>query len=213
MLRMVARSGVLSLAAVAVAVILVHNASARADDMAQDAQRFIAELAERASTLLSDEATTPAERRDRFRRMFRESFDVPEVARFVLGRYWRRARPEEREEYLQLFEELVVGTWAPRFADYERERFDIVDGRAESDDLALVNSVFAFPDSDPMRIDWWVGRTANTYRIIDIIVEGVSMRVTHRSEFSSVIRRHGGRLEGLLEALRKKTAQLSPNGQ
>ena len=211
MSRAVARSGVFfSLAAAASVTLLAWIAPARADDMARDAEHFIAELAERANTLLSDEASTPAERRNRFRDMFRESFDVPEVARFVLGRYWRRAKPEQREEYLQLFEALVVGTWAPRFAAYEKERFEIIGARAAAGgNLARVSSTFSFPDSDPMRIDWWVNGTASTYRIVDIVVEGISMRVTHRSEFASVIRTHGGRLEGLLESLRKKTAQLS----
>ncbi len=215
MSRAVARSGVFfSLAAAASVTLLAWIAPARADDMARNAEHFIAELAERANTLLSDEASTPAERRDRFRNMFRESFDVPEVARFVLGRYWRRAKPEEREEYLQLFEALVVGTWAPRFAVYQRERFEIVGAHAaDGANLARVSSAFSFPDSDPMRIDWWVKGRASTYRIVDIVVEGVSMRVTHRSEFASVIRTHGGRLEGLLEALRKKTAQLNTDPQ
>ncbi len=211
MSRAVARSGVFfSLAAAASVALLALIAPARADDMARNAERFVAELAERASALLSDEATTPAERRDRFRDLFRESFDVPEVARFVLGRYWRRAKSEEREEYLQLFEALVVGTWAPRFAVYQRDRFEILGAHAaDGSNLTRVSSAFSFPDSDPMRIDWWVKGTASTYRIVDIVVEGVSMRVTHRSEFASVIRTHGGRLEGLLETLRKKTAQLN----
>ena len=215
MSRAVARSGVFfSLAAAASVALLALIAPARADDMARNAERFIAELAERASTILSDEAASPAERRDRFRDMFRESFDVPEVARFVLGRYWRRAKPEEREEYLLLFEALVVGTWAPRFAVYHRDRFEIVGAHAvDGENLARVSSEFSFPDSDPIRIDWWVEGASNTYRIVDIVVEGISMRVTHRSEFASVIRTHGGRLEGLLESLRKKTAQFDADLQ
>ncbi len=181
------------------------------DEIAQGARRFITQLAAQANTLLVDDSITPRERNNRFRNMFVESVDVPEVARFVLGRYWRKAKADEREEYLRLFEELVVGTWAPRFADYDKDKdkFTIVGTRAERPDFARVSSVLSFGESDSLRVDWWIGRRANTYRIVDIVVEGVSMRVTHRSEFGSVIRSNGGRLEGLLQALRKKTKQLS----
>ena len=200
-----------SFAAIAFGAFLFHSVAAQGDETADGARVFIAELAEQANSLLVDESITPRERNARFRNMFVESFDVPEVARFVLGRYWRKAKAEEREEYLRLFEELVVGTWAPRFADYDKDKFTIVGTRAETPDYARVSSVLSFGDSDLIRVDWWIGRQGDTYRIVDIVVEGISMRVTHRSEFGSVIRSSGGRLEGLLQALRKKTKQLSLN--
>ncbi len=209
---MAAGTTVRSLAAIAFGALLFHSVAARGDGIVDGARVFITELAERANTLLVDDSMTPRERNDRFRSMFKESFDVPEVARFVLGRYWRKAKANEREEYLRLFEELVVGTWAPRFADYDKDKFTIVGTRAERPDFARVSSVLSFGESDSIRVDWWIGRQGDTYRIVDIVVEGVSMRITHRSEFGSVIRSNGGRLEGLLQALRKKTKQLSLNG-
>ncbi len=208
---MAAGTAARSLAAIAFGALLFHSVAARGDDIADGARVFITELAERANTLLADDSMTPRERNDRFRSMFKESFDVPEVARFVLGRYWRKAKANEREEYLRLFEELVVGTWAPRFADYDKDKFTIVGTRAENPDFARVSSLLRFGESESIRVDWWIGRQGDTYRIVDIVVEGVSMRVTHRSEFGSVIRSNGGRFEGLLQALRKKTKQLSLN--
>ena len=200
-----------SFAAIAFGAFLFHSVAAQGDEIADGARVFITDLAARANALLVDDSMTQRERNDRFRVMFKESFDVPKVARFVLGRYWRKAKAHEREEYLRLFEELVVGTWAPRFADYEKDKFTIVSARAENPDFARVSSVLSFGESDSIRVDWWIGRQGDTYRIVDIVVEGVSMRITHRSEFGSVIRSSGGRLEGLLQALRKKTRQLSLN--
>ena len=57
----------------------------------------------------------------------------------------------------------------------------------------------------PIRINWRVRRSENTYRVIDVVVEGVSMSVTQRDEFAAVIRRNGGKIEGLLSALERKT--------
>ena len=190
-----------------VAGISLSPVSARAEAFVDEARRFIDELAERASTVLADKNVSASERTSRFRAMFTESFNVPEVARFVLGRYWGKATPEQREEYLQLFEKLIIGTWAPRFAEYNRESFNITSARVVGEESALVASTLTVGTSEPFRVDWRVGRLDQTYKILDIVVEGISMKVTHRSEFGSVIRRNGG-LEGLLQALRKKTAAL-----
>jgi phospholipid transport system substrate-binding protein len=201
------------LTAVAMVVALCFAGPARSDEIAKGAERFVAELADRASALLTDDTISAGERQDRFREMFRESFDVPEVARFVLGRYWRQVNPNQRDEYLRLFEELVVQTWAPRFAEYDKDNFSIRAARGEANGMAFVSSVLSLGDSDPIRVDWQVGRPASTYKILDIVVEGISMKITQRSEFTSVIRRNKGEIDGLLVALRKKTTDLGGPAQ
>lgn len=62
------------------------------------------------------------------------------------------------------------------------------------------------PQGEPIQVEWRLRREAGGWKIIDVVVEGISMAVTHRSEFSSVIGRHGGRIGGLLDVLRDKTA-------
>ena len=175
------------------------SAAARANEFGAQAQQFVAELADRAGDLLTNENEELGTRQTRFRSMFRESFDVPSVARFVLGRHWRRAEPDERDEYLQLFEDLVVSTWAHRFAEYDRNSFTIRSTRVEADEYAIVGSEVIIGASEPFRVEWRIERPSSTYKIVDIIIEGVSMAITQRSEFASVIRRHGGKLEGLVE--------------
>jgi phospholipid transport system substrate-binding protein len=210
---MLARHILHTTAAVLLVAATLCSGTARSEELAQGAERFIAELADRASAVLTDDSMSTGERQQRFREMFRESFDVPEVARFVLGRYWRRVGPQQREEYLRLFEEFVVQTWAPRFAEYDRKRFSIRAARDDPGGITLVSSVLSLGESDPIRVDWQVGRPASTYKIVDIVVEGISMRITQRSEFTSVIRRGKGEIEALLEALRKKTAALQVEPQ
>jgi phospholipid transport system substrate-binding protein len=58
----------------------------------------------------------------------------------------------------------------------------------------------------PLKIDWRLVNDAGAYKISDVIVEGVSMAVTQRSEFASVIQRHGGQIQGLIDLMRQKTA-------
>ncbi len=76
----------------------------------------------------------------------------------------------------------------------------------ESDRGALVGGQITHPQGDPVQIEWRLRRAGDSWKINDVVVEDISMAVTRRSEFSSVIGSHGGRIEGLLEVLRKKAA-------
>jgi phospholipid transport system substrate-binding protein len=144
------------------------------------------------------------ERESRFRTLLREGFDVPAIGRFTLGRYWRQASPAQQQEYLTLFEKFIVQAYAARFAEYSGEQFKVTGERADGD-ATVVQSEVAKPGAQPAKVDWRVAQTGGQPKIVDVVVEGVSMAVTQRSEFASVIQRNGGNVEGLLKALRQKT--------
>ena len=109
------------------------QASAPANGGNSQAGEFILKLAERAVTGLTKPGVTAEERDQRFRDLFHEGFDVPAIARFALGRYWRTANEDERREYLKLFEDLIVQTYAHRFTSYSGERLRVVTTRTASD--------------------------------------------------------------------------------
>ena len=185
------------------------QANAPASGSAPEAGTFIVTLAERAVTGLARTDVTDAERDRRFRELFREGFDVPAIARFVLGRYWRAASEAERSEYMKLFEELIVQTYSSRFTGYAGESVRIINTRAGSDGEITVVSELARPSGAPVRVDWRVFRTSAGFKIYDVAVEGVSMSVTQRDDFAGLIQSNGGRVENLLTALREKVAQQS----
>ena len=79
-------------------------------------------------------------------------------------------------------------------------------GSRAAPDGSLVSSEIVRPNgAPPAKVDWLLTEHDGAYKISDVIVEGVSMAVTQRSEFASVIQRHGGQVEGLITALRQKT--------
>jgi phospholipid transport system substrate-binding protein len=80
---------------------------AQADEAAKS---FIGTLAQRAITTVADRQISQSERDERFRKLFISSFDIPEIGRFVLSRYWRVATPDQQQEFLSLFEEITVLT-------------------------------------------------------------------------------------------------------
>ena len=176
----------------------------------RDPKVFIQHFGNRAIEILTVNGLTDQELADRFRSLFIEGFDVPAIARRVLGRYWPRASGAERNEYLSLFEDYVVHIYASRFRQYSGETFKAQDMRRGSAEYIVVASELVSPDpaAPPIRVDWLVANSGKDYKIQDVIIEGVSMVVTQRSEFASVIRQRGGKVAGLIDALRQKTADL-----
>ena len=193
------------LAASAAGVVLVGR-SASADASLSPAE-FIAGLGDRAVSALTGPDLSQAERETRFRELLNSHFDVPAIGKFVLGRFWRSATDAERQEFLQLFEELLVRSYARRFAEYSGERFEVKNVRKEGGGHAIVQSLVIRPQAEDVRVDWRGAADGQDFRIVDVIVEGLSMAVTQRDEFSSVIQSKGGKVAGLIDVLRQKVGQ------
>ena len=171
---------------------------------AQDARTFISTLGQQAIEVLGP-TVPPAQRLARFRALFHDDFDVPSLGRFVLGRYWRVATPQEQQEFLRLFQEYIVRAYSARLGAYAGEPFRVT-GARPSGEGTLVTSEIVRTGGSPVEVDWYLAGSGGRYRIIDVYVGGVSMAVTQRDEFASVIQRSGGSVEGLLDQLRQKLA-------
>ena len=174
---------------------------------ADDAAGFISDLGQRTVQLLA--AKAPENERDaKFRAIFEEGFDIPMISRFVLGGYWRTVSEAQRQDFTALFETYVIRAYAVRFNDYGGQQLKVTAARTEDEDNSMVQSVIARPSgAPPIKVDWRVNRTAKGFKITDVVVEGVSMAVTQRQEFASVIQRNGGQIDALLKLLREKTGQ------
>lgn len=175
-----------------------------------DAGAFVKDLGDKAIHLLTGKDISAAEREERFRDLLRQGFDVRRIGLFVLGRYARGASPKEIEEYNKLFEDLIVATYAARFAEYSGQQFIIKRvAKPQTHGDAIVMSEIQPTDGGPaIRVDWQVHEEASGPKIVDVRVEGVSMSVTQREEFTAVIRKNGGGLDALIDVLRKKTEGL-----
>ena len=175
----------------------------------ESAKTFINSLANDAILLMARKDLPAPERTQKFRELFKRGFDVAAIGRFVLGRYWRDATEAEQAEYLRLFEDLIVATYAGRFSEYSGETLTVLEGRPDEDRFLLVTSqINRIGGNPPIRIDWRIADGQGSPKIVDVVVEGVSMSVTQRSEFASVIQRGGGKIQGLIVALRDKTKSL-----
>src|SRR5499427_10507721 len=187
--------------------VLIANATSAAPPPVNpaDAVAFMNQLWSRAAELLNNKAD-PAMRQARFRQLFHEDFDCDGIARFVLGRYWRSASAEERGEFTKLFEDYVVFVYTARLANFGGQTFKIRGSRSDGDGVIVSTDVISPGSTSPLRMDWRLVNDNGAYKINDVIIEGISMAVTQRSEFASIIQRNGGQLGGLIAMMREKTA-------
>lgn len=171
---------------------------------------FVQSLGERALSILANKNVTKEQAAATFKQMLNDNFDLPSIGRFVLGRYWNIATPAEQTEYNQLFHRMVEKIYVDRFGLYSGETFNVIGSRADGQGAdTIVLSQVVRPQGPPVNVDWRVRTTNGKMQIVDVIVEGVSMSVTQRAEFASVIQRGGGNVAALLQMLRDRTALVS----
>jgi phospholipid transport system substrate-binding protein len=170
--------------------------------MAQgDPVAFINQLGTQAIQVLGPKTPAPA-RLQRFRELFASDFDLPGIAQFVLGRYWRVATPEQQQQFMGLLQEYLAQAYSGRLAEYAGEPFHALSARADGDQT-IVNSEIIRNDGGKIRVDWYLVNRGG-WKISDAYVAGVSMRVTQRDEFGSVIQQGGGQVQYLIDRLRQK---------
>jgi phospholipid transport system substrate-binding protein len=168
---------------------------------------FVDRLGQQALSVLADKSLQREEALVKFKTILNSNFDVNTIGRFVLGRYWKVATPAEQTEYTKLFNAMVEKIYTDRFSLYSGETFVVGAARADAEKDTIVSSQIVRPQGPPVNVDWRVRESApNTFKIVDVIVEGVSMSVTQRAEFASVIQRGGGTVESLLQVMRDKVA-------
>jgi phospholipid transport system substrate-binding protein len=207
------RHSVVAAWALAVGVILTSPPAC-----AGDPTTFIAGLDGRLQLVVRD---APENRRPQaFRELLRQSFDVPLIARFVFGRYWRTATLPEQQQLVALFEDYLVLSYSGQLSTYaDSGRAPIIIGSRPLADGAIVSSEIILGRGPtqggrgaplaPVRIDWRLVAEGDSYKIIDVVIDGISMAATQRSEFAADVERGGGELPGLVAALQQRTAGFS----
>ncbi|WP_203072486.1 MlaC/ttg2D family ABC transporter substrate-binding protein [Falsiroseomonas ponticola] len=173
------------------------------------ATSFIQQTGEELVAAINAVGSPVAQRRERVAAVLRRAVDVEGVGRFILGRFWRSATPEQQADYLKLFEEILIRNLSARFGEYQGVRFSLGRSQARTEEDVLVNTIVERPGSAAFGLDWRVAEVGGAPRVVDVIAEGTSLRLTTRSEYSSVISRNGGNVGSLLTAMRQQIQQLA----
>lgn len=172
------------------------------------AKQFIDTLGNQALATLQQQNLSLEQREGLFGDILREGFDLRLIGRFVLGKYWRQANEEQKADYIEAFTSFVIKSYARRLGGFSGQNFTITGSSVtgEKKDV-MVKTRIDRPSGPPITAAWRVREIDGENKIIDVVVEGVSMAVTQRQEFAAVVGRDG--VEGLVQVLRAQTERLS----
>jgi len=167
-------------------------------------EQIIQTLGDDALKELVQKNVTQAQREKKMAQLLDQYFDLRTIGRFALGRNWRSADSKQQGEYMKLFRTMVIRTYAERFGEYTGESFEVTGYRELNKRDSLVHSKIVPTDRSPVTVDWRLraGKDDAGYRVVDVIVEGVSMIQTQRSEFESLSSQNGGDFDAFLAALK-----------
>jgi phospholipid transport system substrate-binding protein len=178
----------------------------RAAPSVEDARALIEKVSAKVLAILGDQALSDRQKFDALVALLDGPIDLDLVARLILGRHWRTVDDAQRQQYLALFREYALANLASKLHLYRGQSFEVTGARVVSEQDALVTSRILSNGEPPLQVDWRLRERDGAAPVtIDLIVEGVSLIVTLRSEFGSVIERQG--FDGLLVELRQRITQ------
>jgi phospholipid transport system substrate-binding protein len=192
----------------AAALVALPRPSRAEMDLAR-ATAFVQATGDELVAAINDRRLNLQARRDKVAGILRRAVDIEGTGRFILGRHVRRATPAELAEYHRLFDDIIVRNLSARFGEYQGVRFTLGRSQQRTEEDALVNTVIERPNTPPFSLDWRVSEIGGQPKVVDVIAEGTSLRLTTRSEYAAVIQRNGGQVSSLLEAMRNQIAQLA----
>ncbi len=190
------------------AVVLLGIGTARADVDGAKAEAFVKKVTTEGIEEIINANVSQQVKDQRFAKLFNEALDLDFIGQFVLGRNWRTSTPEQRSAFIKVYRELNVKTWSQRFDEFKGKNF-IFSGTTPSNskNQIFVNSSVPMEQGEPAKVVWRVKQSGNNYKIVDIIIENVSLAITARNEYSSFIKNNPGGVDALIKDLQKKVNQ------
>lgn len=179
-------------------------------DLKAGAKIHIKNLIHETLTTVAAPELNKSVRRENFKLILHKYFAFEGLAKWVLGRYWRKTTEAERAEYLSIFEKYMVLSYADRLGNYGGEEMLIDKTEIKGEKDALVHTKLERLNGEqPVKIVWRVRCKSEVCKIVDVMVSGLSMGLTQQKEFTSVIRKNGGKISGLLTEIRNRVTKLS----
>ena len=167
-------------------------------------EKFADNLASNALKIVNDPSLSTVGKQQKLESLFGKSVDIQWVAKFVLGKHWRTASDAQKKAYLKNYKQFVLKNYTSKITDYTGQNYSIKNVRNDGDGEYVLTMELQNTNEPNVLLDYRIRKNGAGYKIFDIIVEGVSLITTQRSEFSSVVSNKG--LDFLIDALAKKAA-------
>ena len=195
-----------TLLVLSVAAIGVAATGGRAFAAGEAAGTFIAAFGKRLTDVVNGEGSL-ADKQQRLRPMIDADVDVDAVAHFCLGRFVAISTPQQVAEFTRLFHAVLINNITSKVGDYRGVSFAVGSANVRGSET-VVNSVVTRPNNAPNNVQWIVNMSGGAPKIVDVVAEGTSLRLTQRSDYASFLSQHGNNINTLLAAMK---AQLGGN--
>lgn len=184
------------------AAVFLLSASAAHAGNAEGAKSYIDGVAKQVLEILKT-GKSQKEKQAELVTLFAGTVDIPFVGKFVLGRHWNAATPEQQKAYLDAYGPFILNNYASKLTRYSGQSYKLKEARPQGGNYIVTMEILD-GNNPPVLVDYRLGDSGKSYKLADIVVEGVSLLATQRSEFNSIVSGKG--LDYLVVALQKKNA-------
>ena len=159
-----------------------------------------------AVAILNDVQLSHGNRTAKFHGLMKRDFDMPLMARFALGRHWKRADAQQRTAYVEAFSKFLLHNYATKIAGAKLVRFDVLKAKRAGKRDVMVQSRVVRGNGQVLKLVWRMRQRGGQYRVIDVVAEGISLALTKRQEFAAILKANGGNVAPLIVRLRHISA-------
>ena len=187
------------------ASVFMFSAAANAAVDAAQAEAFVEKVTREGIEEIINANVSQTVKDQRFEKLFNNALDLNFIGQFVLGRYWRTSTPEQKKGFINAYRELNIKTWSKRFDEFKGKDF-IFNGTTPSNSKGqiFVNSKVPMDQGEPAKVVWRVREKNGSFKIVDIIIENVSLAITARNEYTAFIKNNPGGVDALIANLKSK---------
>ena len=146
---------------------------------------------------------TAAEKQAAVTPLVERDVDVDGIARFCLGRFWRAATPAQQQDYVREFHKVMLYSITTKLGEFKGVTFAMTQ-TAQREGATLVGTRITRPNEEPAQVQWVVDQVGSQPKVVDLIAEGTSLRLTQRSDYASFLSRNGGNVDALIAAMRRQ---------
>ena len=130
------------------------------------------------------------------------------MAKFCLGRFWRTATPEQQKQYTLLFHSVLVNNITGKLGEYQGVTFSVQQAQAR-EETTMVATIVERPGNPPTKVEWIISDESGSPRVVDVIAEGTSLRLTQRSDYAAFLSHNNNNIQALIDAMKQ---QIASNG-
>lgn len=178
---------------------------------AQNTHQFIENFGKQLVAIVNSPVPL-SEKKEKVLPLIQKNVDINAIGRYCLGRYWKTATPQQQKEYLGLFNQILVSAITDKLGDYRGVSFTIGNVTKSGEDES-VEATLLRPQQPPASMQWVVSTASGTDKVVDVIGEGASLRLTQRQDYSAYIARNGGNVDALIKALKRQIEHHSAPAQ